>query len=233
MRVHASFSIWGYRSSTSCSALLTKYTGFFTPSSSQIEAPLIAIGETARYRYNTSPRTVLLSRGVLAKYCFSWENASSHSFDYSKAFLNILKKERHLSVDRKMNQFSAANLPVSCWSYFVVFGDCISRIAWIFSNWPRFLYSRPCNRGTSRMTLRMHILWGLASSRTASVSWMPHGGHEHGSPTPCSSPACCLRRPPCSFRSSLGTSCSQVVGTSPLRYSNRRAWPCNNTSLDQ
>ena len=132
-RANASLSIWGYHSSTSCSALLTKYTDFCTPSSSQIRAALIAIGETARYKYNTSLEIVLLNRGVLAKYFFNWKNASSHLSDHSKAFLNILKKWRHLSIDREMNRFNAANLLVSYWSCFVVFGDCISRIAWIFS----------------------------------------------------------------------------------------------------
>ena len=70
MRANASFSIGGYRSSAPCSALLTKYTSFCTPSS-QIKAALIAVRETARYWYKTSPETVLLSRGVLARYCFS------------------------------------------------------------------------------------------------------------------------------------------------------------------
>ena len=71
MRANASFLICEYRSSASCSAFLTKYTGFYDPSSSRISAALIAVGETARYRYKTSPGTVLLSRGVLASYCFS------------------------------------------------------------------------------------------------------------------------------------------------------------------
>ena len=71
MRANASFSICGYRSCAPYNALLTKYTSFCAPSSSQIRAALIAVGETARYRYKTSPGIVLLSRGVLARYCFS------------------------------------------------------------------------------------------------------------------------------------------------------------------
>jgi hypothetical protein len=104
----------GFLSSTPCSALLTKYTGLCTPSSSRIRATLIAIRETTRYKYDTFPGTVLLNRGELARYFFSWENASSHSSNHLKAFLNILKKGRHLSVDREMNRFNVANLPVSC-----------------------------------------------------------------------------------------------------------------------
>jgi hypothetical protein len=132
-RANASFLIWGYLSSAPYSALLTKYIGFCIPSSSWIRATLITVGETAKYRYNTSLGIVRLSKEELVKYLFSWEKASSHSLDHSKAFFKILKKGRHLSVDREMNWFWTANLSVSCWSYFVVFGDCISSIAWIFS----------------------------------------------------------------------------------------------------
>jgi hypothetical protein len=92
---------------------LTKYIGFCTSSFSRIRAALIAVGETARYRYNTLPRTVLLSKREIVKYYFSWEKASSHSSNHSKAFLKILKKGRHFSEDGEMNRFRAANLPVS------------------------------------------------------------------------------------------------------------------------
>jgi hypothetical protein len=71
------------------------------------------VGETAKYRYSTSPGTIRLSKGELAKYIFNYEKASSHSLDHSKAFLKILKKGRHLSVDREMNQFRVTNLPVN------------------------------------------------------------------------------------------------------------------------
>jgi hypothetical protein len=86
--------------------------------------------KTTKYRYNTSLGTVLLNIGELAKYFFSWANASLHSSNHSKIFLKILKNGRHFSVGRVMNQFNAANFPLSC---FVVFEDCISKTAWIFS----------------------------------------------------------------------------------------------------
>jgi hypothetical protein len=91
------------------------------------------VGVTAKYKYRTSPGIVRLSRGGLVRYAFKLEKASSHSSDHSKAFLRILKKGRHLSVEREMNLFNAASRPVSCCSCFVVFGDCISRTARIFS----------------------------------------------------------------------------------------------------
>jgi hypothetical protein len=133
MRANASFSIWGCLFPAPCNALLTKYTGFCIPSSSRTNAALTAVGETAKYRYSTSPGMVRLNRGGLIKYVFNWENAFSHSLVHSKAFLKILKNGRHLSVDREMKRFRAASLPVSCWSCFMDFKDCISNTAWIFS----------------------------------------------------------------------------------------------------
>jgi hypothetical protein len=133
MRANASFSIWGYLPSAPWSALLTKYTGFCPPSSSRIKAALIAVGVTAKYKYRTSPGIVRLSKGGLVRYAFKLEKASSHSSVHSKAFLRILKKGRHLSVEREMNLFNSASRLVSCCSCFVVFGDYISRTARIFS----------------------------------------------------------------------------------------------------
>jgi hypothetical protein len=132
MRENASFSIWGYLPSAPWSALLTKYTGFCTPSYSWIKAALIAVGVTAKYKYRTSPGIVRLSKGELVRYAFKLEKASSHSSIHSKAFLRILKKGRHLSVEREMNLFNAVSHPVSCCSCFVVFGDYILRTARIF-----------------------------------------------------------------------------------------------------
>jgi hypothetical protein len=90
-----------------------KYIGFCTPSS-QTNAALIGLGDTAKYRYSISRGMVQLSSGGQARYFFSYSKAYSHSSDHSNAFLKILKKGKHLLVNQEMNLFSVAILPINC-----------------------------------------------------------------------------------------------------------------------
>jgi hypothetical protein len=73
-----------------------------------------------------------LKSGGFVKYSFGFPKASSHSLLHVNAFLRILKKGRHLSVDREMNWFRAAILPVSCYNCLMVRGGCISRTTFTF-----------------------------------------------------------------------------------------------------
>jgi hypothetical protein len=168
-RANASFSIWGYLPSTPWSALLTKYTGFCIPSSSRIKAALIAVGVTAKYKYRISPRMVRLSRGGLVRYAFKLEKASSHSFDHSKAFLRILKKGRHLSVEREMNLFNAASRRSAVVAASLFSGIAFRELLESSRDWPRFPCLRPYIPGISRRILRKRTSRDSTSSRTASA----------------------------------------------------------------
>jgi len=75
----------------------------------------------------------LLKSGGFIKYSFNLRKGSLHSSLQVNAFLKILKKGRHLLVDREMNRFKAVILPVSCCSCLIVLGGCISRTSFIFS----------------------------------------------------------------------------------------------------
>ena len=107
--------------------------GLCTTCSSQTRVELITDGDTAKYKYRTSLSFGWLKRGRLTKYAFKSWKALSYSGLQQKAFFNILKNMRHLSVEREMNRFNATILPVNYWSCFVLWGACIFRIALIFS----------------------------------------------------------------------------------------------------
>jgi hypothetical protein len=79
-----------------------------------------------------------LRSGGFIKYSFSLLKASSHSSLQEKAFLKILKKGRHLSVDWEMNQLRADILPVSCCNCSIILGGCISRTVLTFSGLASF-----------------------------------------------------------------------------------------------
>ena len=81
--------------------------------------------------YSSSPCLDGLSNCGSVRYLLSSSNACWHSSVHTNDFFNVLKKGRHLSVDRDMNRFSAATLPVSLWISLVVFGGYISKIALI------------------------------------------------------------------------------------------------------
>ena len=85
----ASFSIWGYLSSTPRSTQLVKYTGFCTPSSSLTKVALIAAGKTARYRNSSSLSLDGLSKGREERYAFKSSNACWHSSIHSNDFLSV------------------------------------------------------------------------------------------------------------------------------------------------
>ena len=129
----ASFSIYGYLSFAPRSAQLVKYTSFYTPSSSLTKVALIAAGETASYRNNSSPSLDGLSNGREERYAFRSLNACCHSVVHSNGFLNVRKKGRHLSVALKTNLFNAAILPFKLCTSLTIFGEANSIMACIFS----------------------------------------------------------------------------------------------------
>jgi hypothetical protein len=77
----------------------------------------------------------------------------------SKAFLKILKKGRHLSMDREVNQFNAVTLHVSCCSYFVVFGACMSRTVLTFSGFTSIPLCDTMNPKNFPEKPRKHTSW--------------------------------------------------------------------------
>jgi hypothetical protein len=69
------------------------------------------------------------------KYCLSDSNAAACSGPQAKSFAphSVLRKGRLRSVDFEMNQFRAANLPVSRWTSLADRGGVMLMIAWIFA----------------------------------------------------------------------------------------------------
>ena len=73
----------------------------------------MAVVDTTKYKYMSSPSIDGLKRGGLLRYCLSSWKVFSHSSINVKACFSVLKKGRHLFVALEMNLLSIAILPVS------------------------------------------------------------------------------------------------------------------------
>jgi hypothetical protein len=89
------------------------------------------LGEAVMYSSRGNPGSRLVNVARSDIYCFrdSKAMACSRPQEKSLAPRNILKNRRLRSVDREINLFSAANLPVSRWMSLVDYGGAMSMIA--------------------------------------------------------------------------------------------------------
>ena len=65
----------------------------------------------------------------MLKYLFNFLNAASHLSVHTKAYFNVLKKGRHLSVALETNLLIAAILSMSFWTSLTVLGEAILMMA--------------------------------------------------------------------------------------------------------
>ena len=98
-----------------------------------MRAELTVVGKTAKYSERVSPCLEGLSNGGEVRYILSSSNNFWHSSVQVKAFLNVLKNGRDLSMARETKQLRATTLPVRLYTSFTVFGGAISNMAFILS----------------------------------------------------------------------------------------------------
>ena len=94
---------------------------------------LTAFIEVAKQRYRVSPTFGFVSSDGEVRYFFRSLKDYRYSSDHMKSFdyLKVLKKDKHLSVDLKMNRLSATILSLSCCISFFELGCFMLMIAFI------------------------------------------------------------------------------------------------------